>query len=108
MPFFSLSQQQPQQIAPPEYGISGWNLEDPTGRMISQAIGDAVSLSRRDRFVARIESAAEELRMRIAEYDDYLRTPEGAAEQAVFDERERRRMMMHNDPHMDGSSQDSL
>ncbi|KAJ3473411.1 hypothetical protein NLG97_g10318 [Lecanicillium saksenae] len=30
--------------------------------------------------MARIESAAEELALRVAEYNDYLRTPEGVAE----------------------------
>ncbi|KAF4977333.1 hypothetical protein FZEAL_6105 [Fusarium zealandicum] len=34
-----------------------------------------------DRFLARIEAAAEELGMRISEYDDYLKTPEGMVEE---------------------------
>lgn len=103
-----MSQQQPQHVSLSECGITSWNMDDPTGRMISQAVTDAVSLSRRDRLAARVESAAEELRMRIAEYDEYVRTPEGATEQAVFNERERRRMMMPSDPQMDRSSQGSL
>lgn len=108
MPFLGMSQQQPQHVSLSEYGITSWNSDDPTGRMITQAVTDAVSLSRRDRLAARIESAAEELRMRIAEYEDYVRTPEGASEQAVFNDRERRRMAMRNDPQMEGSSQGSL
>lgn len=44
-------------------------------------MGDIVFLSKRGRYIARIEAAAKELGMRIAEYDEYLRTPEGIAEQ---------------------------
>jgi hypothetical protein len=48
--------------------------------MVSQAMGDVSTFSKRERYIARIEAAAKELGMRIAEYDEYLRTPEGMAE----------------------------
>lgn len=53
-----------------------------TQQLIRQALIDVARLTRRDRFLARIESAAEELALRVAEYNDYLRTPAGMAELA--------------------------
>lgn len=47
------------------------------------------TFSRRDRFLARIEAAAKELGMRIAEYEEFLRTPEGIAEQNAALDRDR-------------------
>lgn len=49
--------------------------------MINNVIGDSMTLSKKDRYVARIEAAAKELGMRIAELEEYLHTPEGVAEQ---------------------------
>ncbi|KAF7537257.1 hypothetical protein G7Z17_g12888 [Cylindrodendrum hubeiense] len=60
--------------------MGNWGLTDPTRRLVTQAMGDVVGFSRRERHLARIEAAAKELGMRIAEYDEYLRTPEGMAE----------------------------
>ncbi|KAH7143953.1 hypothetical protein EDB81DRAFT_760337 [Dactylonectria macrodidyma] len=60
--------------------MSNWGLSDPTGRLVTQAMGDVVGFSRRERHLARIEAAAKELGMRIAEYEEYLRTAEGMAE----------------------------
>ncbi|EFY88891.1 hypothetical protein J3458_008860 [Metarhizium acridum] len=61
--------------------ILHWALADETRQFLSQTMGDIVSLTRRGRYIARIEAAAKELGMRIAEYDEYLQTPEGIAEQ---------------------------
>lgn len=44
------------------------------------AMRDVAGFSQRDRYIARIEAAAKELGMRIAEYDEYLLTPAGVAE----------------------------
>ncbi|KAH6984910.1 hypothetical protein BKA56DRAFT_671368 [Ilyonectria sp. MPI-CAGE-AT-0026] len=60
--------------------MAHWGLTDPTRRLVTQAMGDVVGFSRRERHLARIEAAAKELGMRVAEYDEYLRTPEGMAE----------------------------
>ncbi|KAJ3461679.1 hypothetical protein MRS44_010232 [Fusarium solani] len=54
---------------------------------------DVTTLSRRDRLIARIESAAEELGMRIAEYDEYLQTPEGRNEERLFQEQTQGRIV---------------
>lgn len=60
--------------------MAHWGLTDPTRRLVTQAMGDVAGFSRRERHLARIEAAAKELGMRVAEYDEYLRTPEGMAE----------------------------
>lgn len=44
-------------------------------------MGDIMPMTKRERHIARIEAAAKELGIRIAEYDEYLRTQEGMAEQ---------------------------
>ncbi|ATY63417.1 hypothetical protein A9K55_007669 [Cordyceps militaris] len=54
---------------------------DSMGGLVRQAMRDVSSLSRRDRYVARIETAAEELAMRWAEFEEYMRTPEAMADQ---------------------------
>jgi hypothetical protein len=76
-------------------------------------MGNATSLSPRDRLLARIEAAAEELGIRIAEYNEYLHTPDGIAEQQRFEEEEeeehRRRMQAHgriHEPSIDSGSID--
>ena len=38
-------------------------------------------MTRQERFLARIESAAEQLGVCLAEYDEYLNSPEGRASQ---------------------------
>jgi len=56
-------------------------MADPTRHaMINSVVGETSTLSKKDRFVARIETAARELGMRIAELEEYLHTPEGLAE----------------------------
>ncbi|KAL5087313.1 hypothetical protein Trisim1_007880 [Trichoderma cf. simile WF8] len=69
--------------------ITQWGLSESTKQLITQTITDVATFSRRDRFLARIEAAAKELGMRIAEYEEFLRTPEGMAEQNAALERER-------------------
>ncbi|KAK8915573.1 hypothetical protein VCV18_010270 [Metarhizium anisopliae] len=61
--------------------ILQWALADETRQFLSQTMGDIVNLTKRGRYIARIEAAAKELGMRIAEYDEYLQTPEGITEQ---------------------------
>lgn len=51
-------------------------------------MGDIVGMTKRERHIARIEAAAKELGIRIAEYDEYLRTPEGMAEQQRLEEQQ--------------------
>lgn len=61
--------------------VNHWSLSESTKQLITQTITDVSTFSRRDRFLARIEAAAKELGMRIAEYEEFLQTPEGIAEQ---------------------------
>lgn len=70
-----------------------WAVCDPTRRLIHQAMGDVAMLTRRDRYIARIETAAEELAMRIAEFNEYCRTPEGMADLQHFHETSGAHMM---------------
>ncbi|KHO00732.1 uncharacterized protein MAM_01510 [Metarhizium album ARSEF 1941] len=56
---------------------------DATRQFLSQTVGDIVSLTKKERYIARIESAAQELGMRLAEYDEYLQSPEAIAEQRL-------------------------
>lgn len=44
---------------------------------------DVASMTRQERFLARIESAAEELGLCLAEYDEFLNSPEGRASQEL-------------------------
>lgn len=69
--------------------VNHWGLSESTKQLITQTITDVSTFSRRDRFLARIEAAAKELGMRIAEYEEYLRTPEGIAEQNAALDRDR-------------------
>ncbi|UKZ71810.1 uncharacterized protein TrAtP1_012754 [Trichoderma atroviride] len=81
------------QPPPPTVNISTeanhWGLSESTKQLITQTITDVSTFSRRDRFLARIEAAAKELGMRIAEYEEFLRTPEGIAEQNAALDRDR-------------------
>ncbi|KAM3509359.1 hypothetical protein MY11210_006358 [Beauveria gryllotalpidicola] len=58
--------------------------DDSTRRLIKQAMDDVAMLSRRDRYIARIETAAEELAMRITEFNEYMKTPQGMADLQHF------------------------
>ncbi|KAL6889799.1 hypothetical protein HDV57DRAFT_343162 [Trichoderma longibrachiatum] len=69
--------------------VHHWGLSDSTKRLITQTITDVATFSKRERFLARIEAAAKELGMRIAEYEEFMRTPEGVAEQNAAIDRER-------------------
>lgn len=68
-------------LAPLQADVNQWGLTDPTRQLVSQAMDEVATYSRRSRYIARIEAAAKELGMRIAEYDEYLRSPEGMIEQ---------------------------
>ncbi|KAM0562524.1 hypothetical protein ACHAPJ_002214 [Fusarium lateritium] len=63
--------------------ISPPDQELPTVNMIERhgALTDVASMTRQERFLARIESAAEQLGVCLAEYDEYLNSPEGRASQ---------------------------
>lgn len=61
--------------------VTHWGLSESVKQLITQTINDVATFSKRDRFLARIEAAAKELGMRIAEYEEFLRTPEGMLEQ---------------------------
>ncbi|KAJ4150958.1 hypothetical protein LMH87_011683 [Akanthomyces muscarius] len=76
-----------------------WTVCDPTRRLIHQAMGDVAMLTRRDRYIARIETAAEELAMRIAEFNEYSRTPEGMADLQHFHETSSAHMMAPGHTH---------
>ncbi|KAM3554810.1 hypothetical protein MY1884_005934 [Beauveria asiatica] len=76
-----------------------WMAGDSTRRLINQAMGDVAMLSRRDRFIARIETAAEELAIRITEFNEYMETPEGMADLQHFQETAGSRMMPSGHTH---------
>ncbi|KAM4068121.1 hypothetical protein HRG_009593 [Hirsutella rhossiliensis] len=60
--------------------IAQWRLADAARRAVARGMDSTRIVSRRLRLIARIEAAAEELGMRITEYDEYARSPEGIAE----------------------------
>lgn len=91
-------------MLPAQADVSQWGLNDQTRRLVSQAMGDVATLSKRERFIARIEAAAKELGMRIAEYDEYLRTPEGVGEQARSQQQELAHQNQSADVSMDAVS----
>lgn len=81
------------QVAPALYqaltgNAAGTPLLDETGnptnsqpsQLLVTAMNQASQLSPLERHFARMESGAEELALRIAEFNDYVRTPEGLAE----------------------------
>ncbi|KAG6060230.1 hypothetical protein E4U17_004775 [Claviceps sp. LM77 group G4] len=61
--------------------IAQWGMGDPARNMVNSVMGEAMALSKKDRFLVRIEAAAKELGMRMAEFDEFLQTPEGLVEQ---------------------------
>lgn len=63
--------------------IQNWGLTEPTRRLVASAMSDVVNLPPGERHHLRIEAAAKELGMRIAEYEEFLRTPEGMADQQL-------------------------
>jgi antitoxin (DNA-binding transcriptional repressor) of toxin-antitoxin stability system len=79
-------------------------MADQTRQFLSQTVGDIVNLSKRGRYIARIESAAKELGMRIAEYDEYLQTPEGSAEQEQLEQERLAQQCQTGDTPMEESS----
>ncbi|KAJ4314899.1 hypothetical protein N0V84_008665 [Fusarium piperis] len=69
---------------------------------------DVTSLSRKERLLARIEAAAEELGMRIAEYDEYLQTQEGRNEERLFQESDTQgRILEEHDEEHDRAAADA-
>ncbi|KAF4956443.1 hypothetical protein FSARC_11579 [Fusarium sarcochroum] len=65
-------------ISPPDQELPTINMIERHG---VNALTDVVSMTRQERFLARIESAAEQLGLCLAEYDEYLNSPEGRASQ---------------------------
>ncbi|PNY23772.1 Uncharacterized protein TCAP_06287 [Tolypocladium capitatum] len=60
--------------------IAQWRMADAARRAVNRGWEGMGNISRRQRYIARIEAAAKELGMRIAEYDEYMRSPEGIDE----------------------------
>ncbi|KAK7428937.1 hypothetical protein QQZ08_004554 [Neonectria magnoliae] len=55
----------------------------PRDRRVATAMSDVVNIPPGERHFLRIEAAAKELGMRIAEYEEFLRTPEGMVDQQL-------------------------
>ncbi|KFA67398.1 hypothetical protein S40285_00158 [Stachybotrys chlorohalonatus IBT 40285] len=68
-----------QVLASVHNSVETMNTRHPSRNLVRRSMGDGIHFSKQSRYVARIEAAAEELGMRIAEYDEYLCTPEGVA-----------------------------
>ncbi|GJN66590.1 hypothetical protein PLICBS_000608 [Purpureocillium lilacinum] len=81
-PYLPRQQQAPVQTATQPVGfrnLSGgsagqYRMNEGVHRAMSRGLNGAVVATHEERMLARIESAAQELGMRIAEYDEYLRT----------------------------------
>ena len=84
-------------------GLLQMGLSEETGRIISGAIHGVKQISKQQRLIVRIEAAAKELGMRIAEYDEYIRSPEGKMDQEET-QRERFRHLQRQEGSMDPSS----
>ena len=56
-------------------------LGEPTKTLVSEALGACAMYTKRSRHLVRIQAAAKELGLRIAEYEEWLRTPEGRMEE---------------------------
>ena len=63
--------------------IAQWRMAQGAHNAITRGMDGAATLNQGQRLLARIESAAKELGMRIAEYDEYMRSSEGAASMAA-------------------------
>ncbi|KFA47312.1 hypothetical protein S40293_06065 [Stachybotrys chartarum IBT 40293] len=68
-----------QVLASVHNSVETMKTRHPSRNLVRRSMGDGIHFSKQSRYVARIEAAAEELGMRIAEYDEYLCTPEGVA-----------------------------
>ncbi|KAF4123154.1 Protein of unknown function (DUF3716) [Geosmithia morbida] len=75
---------QPQPVPRPSEILSRlqWVLQaDPAMSAIGQTLGCCSSLDMRGRYLVRMHAAAEELGLCIAEYEEYIGTPQGALEE---------------------------
>ncbi|GAB0137448.1 hypothetical protein EsDP_00005712 [Epichloe bromicola] len=99
-----LSANSPSVMASFQADVALWGMGDPTRRMINSVMGDTIALSKKDRYIARIEAAAKELGMRIAEFDEFLQTPEGIAEQQREQQTHVAQQSQTGDVSMDGGS----
>ncbi|KAG6001681.1 hypothetical protein E4U21_003912 [Claviceps maximensis] len=88
-----LAQNSPATLASFHPEAAQWNMADPTRHLIANVMRETTMQSQKDRFLARIEAAARELGMRIAEFDEFLQTPEGLAEQQM---EQRYHLAQHN------------
>lgn len=70
----------PMHIPPLVADVSHWTMSDAARSIVTKAFGEVRDYNRGKRLATRVELAAKELAMRVAEFDDYCRTPEGAAE----------------------------
>ena len=55
-------------------------MSDSARSIVTKALGEVNGFNRGKRLATRVELAAKELAMRVAEFDEYCRTPEGIAE----------------------------
>ncbi|KAG5931403.1 hypothetical protein E4U53_001784 [Claviceps sorghi] len=99
-----LTPNSPAVIASYHADVAQWGMADYTRHMVNNVMGETMALSKKERHLARIDSASKELGIRMAEYHEFMQSPEGLAEQ----QREQR---YHLGPHgqigdvlMDGDS----
>lgn len=60
--------------------VSHWDMSDSARTIVTKALGEVNGYSRGKRLATRVELAAKELAMRVAEFDEWCRSPEGIAE----------------------------
>lgn len=70
----------PVNLPPLVADVSHWEMSDSARTIVTKALGEVNGYGRGKRLATRVELAAKELAMRVAEFDEYCRTPEGIAE----------------------------
>ncbi|RCI15888.1 hypothetical protein L249_3008 [Ophiocordyceps polyrhachis-furcata BCC 54312] len=94
-----------------DHDMAHWRLADSTRRALERGLNDparmsdpAAGASIRRRLVARIESAAEELGVRMAEFDEFSRSPAGMAAERVHREARREAAATRRDAREGGNN----
>ncbi|KAG5925317.1 hypothetical protein E4U42_004415 [Claviceps africana] len=75
-----LTPNSPAMMASYHSDVAQWGMADYTN-MVNTVMGETMALSKKARHLARIDSAAKELSIRIAEFEEFMQSPEGLAEQ---------------------------
>lgn len=71
------SQRAAEQASPYDIGSTQWRTHNAIGKMVNETTAGAAVSSEKNRHIRRIRAAAKELGLRIAEYEQFLKSSAG-------------------------------